>query len=476
MIKQGCEHYYFQFLTFLSFITIIGIGISYSTHSDGIESEKKDKFVSNSCEEVNLPGVVISPFVYIVRFAMSSLEKIPMTVEQRKTLVALISQEQESIQDKTHDVKKIIRKQEAWEELTARFNAIYPMEVRSTSQLKRAWEYIKKRVKREHSAYVKKWSTACDGPPPTPPMYDELINAAANIMRKDLEYAEYQYNNFPAQPPHPHKDIDTPMIVHNSDAVWVDESSNSSACSFKAVPPPAASSPIPSAYMVAEEAAIPEIVMQESSCSLPASGVKRKMTEVIKDETPTSETDVQEGPCQASGRNAKRNMNDAICDDTDIPEIEAQEASCTVPVSGTKKKMTEAREKFYKRIQERQEREHEENMCYIREKREALKERREALREEREALREKREAVQEWSALVQEIKETVQKVSAAAEATEQAMHKVSAAAEVKQWAMHKVSSAAELTERAMHRLSETSDTASKAFNALHSISSKTFEK
>ncbi|KAG7154605.1 hypothetical protein Hamer_G014951 [Homarus americanus] len=327
------------------------------------------------------------------------------------------------------------------------------------------------RVKREHSAYVKKWSTVCEGPPPSPPMYDELINAAANIMRKDLEYAEYQCNSFPLQLTQPHKD-NTSMMVQNSDAVWVDESSNSSVCSFKAAQPPTAASPVLPTYTVNEEAAIPEIVMQESSSCFPINDMKRKLVE-----TTNLENDMQESPCQVTARSSKRKKTtEAIYDESNIPETEEEEVSYKMPTAETKKKVAEAREKFYKRIQERQEREHEENMCYIREKREALRERRDALREERDALREKREAVHEWSALIQEIKETVHKVSIAAEATEKAMHKVSAAAEVKQWAMHKVSAAAELTEQTMHKLSGTSENASKAFTALHTLSPGTLEK
>ncbi|KAK4307945.1 hypothetical protein Pmani_020337 [Petrolisthes manimaculis] len=59
-------------------------------------------------------------------------------------------------------------------------------------QLKRAWEYIRNRVKKIQSTYIRKCHITGGGPPPTPPKPDELTLLAESIMENDLQLAKEQ--------------------------------------------------------------------------------------------------------------------------------------------------------------------------------------------------------------------------------------------------------------------------------------------
>ena len=63
---------------------------------------------------------------------------------QRKQLLGLIRQREAIITSKASDPRLPLKKAQAWEEVTALFNAGNPgQEPRTVRQVKRAWEHIK---------------------------------------------------------------------------------------------------------------------------------------------------------------------------------------------------------------------------------------------------------------------------------------------------------------------------------------------
>ncbi|KAK3883271.1 hypothetical protein Pcinc_012400 [Petrolisthes cinctipes] len=72
----------------------------------------------------------------------------PLSEAQRKTLVSLILETHPVIEDRSHNHKVYEKKQQAWDSLTVSFNTIFAQEPRTTHQLKRAWEHIKRKSKK----------------------------------------------------------------------------------------------------------------------------------------------------------------------------------------------------------------------------------------------------------------------------------------------------------------------------------------
>lgn len=72
-------------------------------------------------------------------------KQIPLSEDQRESILFLIAKHKSAILEDTHDPASITRKQEAWEKVTASLNAPYPLlPPRNTAhltQLKRAFEY-----------------------------------------------------------------------------------------------------------------------------------------------------------------------------------------------------------------------------------------------------------------------------------------------------------------------------------------------
>ncbi|XP_042859402.1 uncharacterized protein LOC122245539, partial [Penaeus japonicus] len=67
-----------------------------------------------------------------------------LSEDQRKLLISLIADHSHNKNSKMYNPGSISRKQQAWENITTSFNAIYPDSAgRSATQLKRAWEYIR---------------------------------------------------------------------------------------------------------------------------------------------------------------------------------------------------------------------------------------------------------------------------------------------------------------------------------------------
>ncbi|XP_069975053.1 uncharacterized protein [Penaeus vannamei] len=127
-------------------------------------------------------------------------KQIHLSEDQRESILSLIAEHKSAILGKMHDPASITKKQEAWEKVTGSFNALYPhLPPRNTSQLKRAFEYIRTKVKKEHSLYIRKRSATGGGPPPTPPRHSPLAAAASLLMENELAYAEKQYDSAVSQ-------------------------------------------------------------------------------------------------------------------------------------------------------------------------------------------------------------------------------------------------------------------------------------
>ncbi|KAK3892027.1 hypothetical protein Pcinc_004116 [Petrolisthes cinctipes] len=85
--------------------------------------------------------------------------------------------------DKSTDHLQLGQKAAAWNNVAKEYNAAFPVsQSKSTQQLKRAWEYIRNRVKKTNSSYIRKCHETGGGPCPTPSKLDELTLLAESVM------------------------------------------------------------------------------------------------------------------------------------------------------------------------------------------------------------------------------------------------------------------------------------------------------
>ncbi|XP_050710712.1 uncharacterized protein LOC126995264 [Eriocheir sinensis] len=123
--------------------------------------------------------------------------------EQKRTLVNLIAVNK-VVLDKSDQYYLISKKREAWEKIAENYNAAHPIaEMKTSQQLKRAWEYLRNRVKSDFATYSKKKRQTGGGPPPTPPKYDPLLEAVSSLVKNELLFSEYQYDNTCTEVPTP---------------------------------------------------------------------------------------------------------------------------------------------------------------------------------------------------------------------------------------------------------------------------------
>ncbi|XP_045105100.1 cyclic AMP-dependent transcription factor ATF-5-like [Portunus trituberculatus] len=128
---------------------------------------------------------------------------------------------------------------------------------KTSLQLKRAWGYLRNKVKVEYASYTKKKFATGGGPPPSPPKLSPLLEATANLISEELELAEFQYdsscrdvplptNPLPEapkspspqppkspspQPLHPSSPL---LVLHEEDYEWIEDG-----------PPPLEAVPLP---------------------------------------------------------------------------------------------------------------------------------------------------------------------------------------------------------------------------------------
>ncbi|KAK8373752.1 hypothetical protein O3P69_014998, partial [Scylla paramamosain] len=71
----------------------------------------------------------------------------------------------------------------------------YPAErPRTVTQLKRAWEYIRRRVKMNHKKFLHESFKTGGGPPPKP-VTDDFLAVATDALSEELQFADNQLDS-----------------------------------------------------------------------------------------------------------------------------------------------------------------------------------------------------------------------------------------------------------------------------------------
>ncbi|XP_042886735.1 myb/SANT-like DNA-binding domain-containing protein 3 isoform X2 [Penaeus japonicus] len=111
----------------------------------------------------------------------------PLTECQQECLVALVSERRDVLQCRSQGSRHLVKKKQAWEEVTTNFNAMNPgIKPRDIGQLKRAWNHVKRRVKDENSKNHHSVCATVGGPPSDPPKYTAAMTQAMQMMGQVL--------------------------------------------------------------------------------------------------------------------------------------------------------------------------------------------------------------------------------------------------------------------------------------------------
>ncbi|KAK3890079.1 hypothetical protein Pcinc_005949 [Petrolisthes cinctipes] len=136
----------------------------------------------------------------------------PLSQTQRMALLNLIKERDSIVNNKSTAPGIIEAKKRTWEEIVLKFNALNPdQQPRSSKQLKRSYDHVKRKVKDEDREFKKKIKVTGGGCPPTPPKAMEEIALAASMMTVDLAMGNDVFETFNVEP------------VHNSSAADVYE-------------------------------------------------------------------------------------------------------------------------------------------------------------------------------------------------------------------------------------------------------------
>ncbi|XP_076052961.1 uncharacterized protein LOC143032314 [Oratosquilla oratoria] len=109
----------------------------------------------------------------------------PLNYNQKLYLVLLIKDNPATV-DKAGDHNSIARKKTAWDRVTHQYNLKFPQaEPKTTNQLKRAWEYIRNRIRKEYAEYIRKASTEGNCSPNASESLNELTLVTMSIMDGD---------------------------------------------------------------------------------------------------------------------------------------------------------------------------------------------------------------------------------------------------------------------------------------------------
>ncbi|KAK3889924.1 hypothetical protein Pcinc_003065 [Petrolisthes cinctipes] len=94
----------------------------------------------------------------------------PLSQTQRMALLNLIKERDSIVNNKSTAPVIIEAKKRTWEEIVVKFNALNPdQQPRSTKQLKRSYNHVKRKVKDEDREFKKKIKVTGGGCPPTAP-------------------------------------------------------------------------------------------------------------------------------------------------------------------------------------------------------------------------------------------------------------------------------------------------------------------
>ncbi|KAK4317650.1 hypothetical protein Pmani_011272 [Petrolisthes manimaculis] len=126
----------------------------------------------------------------------------PLSETQRRALLSLIKEMDSIVNDKSTSPPIVESKKKTWEEISVKFNALYPDNPpRSTKQLKRSYDHVKRKVKEERK-FKKKIKVTGGGCPPTPPNAPEEIALVASMMTVDLAMGDDVFETFTLEPVH----------------------------------------------------------------------------------------------------------------------------------------------------------------------------------------------------------------------------------------------------------------------------------
>ncbi|XP_064095548.1 uncharacterized protein LOC135207615 [Macrobrachium nipponense] len=112
---------------------------------------------------------------------------LPVADSQRLMLLNLIKEHESVINDRSTGSRTLERKRQAWQEITLKFNAMYPDQPpRSSKQVKRCFDHVKRKVKQEDAAVKKTLCRTGGGPPPDLRNHSEEFVIAASLMTEEL--------------------------------------------------------------------------------------------------------------------------------------------------------------------------------------------------------------------------------------------------------------------------------------------------
>ncbi|KAK3880938.1 hypothetical protein Pcinc_014588 [Petrolisthes cinctipes] len=127
----------------------------------------------------------------------------PLSQTQRMALLNLIKERDSIVNNKSTAPGIIEAKKRTWEEIVLKFNALNPdQQPRSSKQLKRSYDHVKRKVKDEDREFKKKIKVTGGGCPPTPPKATEEIALAASMMTADLAMGNDVFETFNVEPVH----------------------------------------------------------------------------------------------------------------------------------------------------------------------------------------------------------------------------------------------------------------------------------
>ncbi|KAH7953957.1 hypothetical protein HPB49_014559 [Dermacentor silvarum] len=100
--------------------------------------------------------------------------------DEKDLVTELVRKYKCSIENKKSDTVSLTRKLKAWEALTAEFNSAENVRPRTVAQLRKLWDNMKQRWKKEKAKQIRDAMATGGGPPPEP-MDDRLLQIEAAV-------------------------------------------------------------------------------------------------------------------------------------------------------------------------------------------------------------------------------------------------------------------------------------------------------
>ncbi|KAH6936122.1 hypothetical protein HPB50_013498 [Hyalomma asiaticum] len=94
--------------------------------------------------------------------------------DEKELLTELVQKYKSSIENKKSDAVPLTRKTKAWESLASDFNSTENVRPRTVDQLRKLWDNLKQRWKKEKAKQIRDSMATGGGPPPAP--MDEVLS------------------------------------------------------------------------------------------------------------------------------------------------------------------------------------------------------------------------------------------------------------------------------------------------------------